>query len=189
MDQRDRSLRNLDSPTDREDREWLQEERERPREPYYGHGGVRWLPPNRMRELPPERPDWRREWTEEGRRDFERDPRYGYTPQDFDRPPYNRGGWVGGNLDESELRRRPYAGKGPRNYRRTDARIHEEICERLTDHDLIDCSDIEIRVEDGEVILTGTIDDRRIKHLIEDTAAHVSGVSDVQNHIKVRRPS
>src|SRR5688572_14459965 len=33
-----------------------------------------------------------------------------------------------------------HAGKGPRGYKRRDDRIHDEICERLTHHPLIDAS-------------------------------------------------
>src|SRR6185436_14031856 len=31
-----------------------------------------------------------------------------------------------------------HAGKGPKGYKRSDERIHDEVCERLTHHPLID---------------------------------------------------
>ena len=75
--------------------------------------------------------------------------------------------------------------KGPKNYRRTDERIHEDICERLwADHSL-DVGDVEVRVRDGVVELEGTVRLRRMKHDIEDIAANCAGVEDVHNRIRV----
>src|SRR5882672_12103971 len=34
----------------------------------------------------------------------------------------------------------PYVGYGPRGYQRTDERIHEDVCERLTAHGALDAS-------------------------------------------------
>lgn len=80
-----------------------------------------------------------------------------------------------------------YRGRGPRGYRRTDERLHEEVCERLAwDHD-VDASDIEVAVAGGTVTLTGTVASRRMKRLAEDVAESVNGVEDVQNHLTIRR--
>ncbi len=68
---------------------------------------------------------------------------------------------------------------------RSDERIREEICERLTRHGRIDASDIDIRVANAEVTLEG--DDRESKRLAEDVADSVFGVKDVNNQIKVQR--
>lgn len=81
----------------------------------------------------------------------------------------------------------PYVGRGPRGYQRSDERIREEICERLTRHGRIDASDIEIRVAGGEVTLEGSVNDRDSKRLAEDVTESVFGVKDVTNHIKVYR--
>lgn len=78
-----------------------------------------------------------------------------------------------------------HVGRGPRGYRRDDTRIHEEICELLTDDSHIDASEVEVSVENGEVLLSGTIEGRRLKHLAEDIAYRVSGVLDVTNRLKV----
>ena len=53
----------------------------------------------------------------------------------------------------------------------------------------IDASEIEVTVESGEVTLTGTVDNRRIKHLVEDIAEGISGVKDVNNQLRVNRGS
>ncbi len=81
-----------------------------------------------------------------------------------------------------------FRGRGPRGYRRSDDRIREDVCDRLTeDHDL-DASDIGVVVEAGEVTLEGTVEARRNKWLAEEIAARCSGVLDVHNHLRVKRP-
>ncbi|QCG92033.1 BON domain-containing protein [Azospirillum sp. TSH100] len=78
-----------------------------------------------------------------------------------------------------------YRGVGPRNYRRSDERILEDINERLTDDHHIDASDIGVRVEGGEVTLSGTVTDRAARRRAEDIAESVSGVGHVQNDLRV----
>jgi hypothetical protein len=80
-----------------------------------------------------------------------------------------------------------FAGRGPKGYRRSDERIKEDVSETLTRHSRVDASDIEIEVKDGEVTLTGTVTERRMKHMIEDLAEKCSGVKDVINHIRVQK--
>jgi hypothetical protein len=81
--------------------------------------------------------------------------------------------------------RRNNAGRGPRGYVRSDARIHEEVCEILTRHPEIDASDISVDVENGTVKLSGTVDDRRTKRLAEDVADLTLGVRDVDNQLRL----
>ena len=78
-----------------------------------------------------------------------------------------------------------HGGRGPRGYRRPDPRIHDQICEMLTDDSHIDASEVEVSVENGEVLLSGTVESRRLKHLAEDIAYRVAGVLDVTNRLKV----
>jgi osmotically-inducible protein OsmY len=80
-----------------------------------------------------------------------------------------------------------FSGKGPKGYRRADERIQEEINEELTRHSDIDASEIEVKVSNGEVTLTGTVDHRDAKRMAEDCAERVSGVTDVQNQIRVQK--
>jgi hypothetical protein len=82
---------------------------------------------------------------------------------------------------------RNYAGRGPRGYRRSDERIQEEINEALMRHPDLDASDVEVRVANGEVTLTGVVEDRRAKRLAEDLAEEIWGIDDVRNELKVRR--
>jgi hypothetical protein len=80
-----------------------------------------------------------------------------------------------------------HRGKGPRGYQRSDDRIREDISDRLSDDDNIDASNLEIRVENGQVTLTGEVDSKFAKRRAEDIAEEVSGVSDVQNNLRLRR--
>lgn len=77
-------------------------------------------------------------------------------------------------------------GRGPKGYRRSDERIHEEICERIA-RSGIDAEDVEVRVEKAEVTLTGTTGSRHDKRMLEDLADEVFGVEEVQNQLRVRR--
>ena len=53
-----------------------------------------------------------------------------------------------------------HRGKGPRGYRRTDARTLEDVNERLADDPSVDATDIEVTVKDAEVTLSGHAADR-----------------------------
>jgi hypothetical protein len=81
--------------------------------------------------------------------------------------------------------RGPHAGKGPQGFQRSDERVKEMIHEALTDHEHIDATHITVDVKSGEVVLTGTVDDRNAKRLAEDIVERVSGVKDVQNQLRV----
>ena len=80
----------------------------------------------------------------------------------------------------------PFSGRGPRGYQRSDARICEEVNDRLTLHGLIDATDVEVHVERGEVTLEGFVDSRDAKHAAEDCAEQVAGVHDVHNRLRIR---
>lgn len=97
--------------------------------------------------------------------------------------------WFGG--DEDERRRRMegrgegHRGRGPKNYRRSDERIRDDINDRLTDNDWLDASDVEVAVAGGEVTLSGAVDSRYAKRIAEDIAVSVTGVSNMQNNLRV----
>jgi osmotically-inducible protein OsmY len=78
-----------------------------------------------------------------------------------------------------------YRGRGPRNYKRSDERIREDVCECLTQDDRIDASSIEVTVTDGEVTLAGSVFERGDKRRAEDLAECVSGVKDVRNNLRL----
>ncbi|THV11688.1 BON domain-containing protein [Rhizobium rhizophilum] len=126
--------------------------------------------------------------------DRRRDHGHDYSPFDIVR--HDRGfvdrandevaSWFG---DEVAARRREmdgHRGKGPRGYRRSDARILEDVNDRLADDPAIDASDIEVTVEDAEVTLGGHVTDRWEKRRAEDCVDRVSGVTHVQNNLRIR---
>ena len=79
-----------------------------------------------------------------------------------------------------------YRGRGPKNYTRSDDRIREDLNEQLMDADDVDASDVSIEVKDGVVTLSGSVEQRWIKHRIEDMADDCNGVKDVRNEIRVQ---
>jgi len=80
----------------------------------------------------------------------------------------------------------PMTGRGPRGYQRSDERIREEACDRLTHHGHLDASDINVQVQNGELTLEGNVDDRNAKRLAEDAVENVPGVREVHNRLRVR---
>jgi osmotically-inducible protein OsmY len=60
----------------------------------------------------------------------------------------------------------------------------------LTDHDAVDATGIEVRVDSGEITLAGTVEDRRMKRLAEECVEGLRGVRDVHNELRIadRRP-
>lgn len=98
----------------------------------------------------------------------------------------------GGSVEDAYARRRgeeapDYRGVGPRNYRRTDARIAEDVNDRLTDDPHVDASEISVSVEGGEVTLDGRVASRTMKRRAEDLADTVAGVVHVQNNLRAQR--
>lgn len=69
----------------------------------------------------------------------------------------------------------------------SDQRIEEDVDERLTEHADIDASDIEVKVQGGEVTLTGTVNERHAKRIAEDVVESVMGVKQVHNQIRVQQ--
>ncbi len=78
-----------------------------------------------------------------------------------------------------------HRGKGPKDYQRSSDRIREDISDRLSDSHDVDASNIEIKVDGSEVILSGHVNSKAEKRRAEDIAEQVSGVKNVQNHLRV----
>jgi osmotically-inducible protein OsmY len=82
-------------------------------------------------------------------------------------------------------RRGRFAGRGPKGYRRSDERLKEEVCDRLTADPDIDAGGLAVTVKDGEVTLEGCVLDRQMKRGAEDCIESISGVRQVHNHLRV----
>jgi hypothetical protein len=76
-------------------------------------------------------------------------------------------------------------GRGPKNYRRTDERIRDEVCSLLTIDEEVDASDIDVAAADSIVTFVGTVKNRNMKRRAEDIALSVPGVVDVQNELTI----
>ncbi|HEU4836323.1 MAG TPA: BON domain-containing protein [Pyrinomonadaceae bacterium] len=98
--------------------------------------------------------------------------------------------WFGD--EEAEQRRRmdqqrEHRGRGPKGYRRSDERIKEDVNDRLSDDYYVDASEVEVMVTNTEVTLTGTVNSREEKRRAEDIAESVSGVTNVENRLRVKQ--
>jgi hypothetical protein len=96
---------------------------------------------------------------------------------------FGRGGSYAGGESWTWDVEGPHRGRGPEGYRRSDERVHEEICERLSANGRLDASRLRVRVDDGEVTLEGSVRDRRSKRLAEAITDTVRGVVDVHNRL------
>jgi len=116
---------------------------------------------------------------------------YGSPEREFGRVYEGQEGLVyggGAYAEQQAIRQRGhFSGRGPKGYHRSDDRIREDVNEELTRHPDIDAFEIEVRVENGEVTLTGIVEDRHAKRLAEDLAERSSGVTDVHNQLRVRQ--
>lgn len=79
-----------------------------------------------------------------------------------------------------------FAGLGPKNYRRSDQRIYEDVCEILTQASEVDARDIEVQVDHGEVTLRGTVPDHHMKLLAEKCIEDCPGILETINQLQVR---
>lgn len=127
---------------------------------------------------------WRDEWRDERRdewrdRDENREEEHGAL--------YNLGHRIGQAVSDwfgpGTMEKRT----GPRGYTRTDERIRDEICERLTFATGIDVREVSVEVDKGKVTLGGTVHTRGQKYDIEDLADNTFGVTEVENNIRVQR--
>lgn len=117
----------------------------------------------------------------------------GYRQGGEDRDFWERGSdevrsWFGD--DDAQRRRRmdemrSHRGRGPEGYTRSDDRIREDVNDRLTDDPMLDATRIRVQVQNGEVTLTGAVEDRFDKRRAEDCAESCQGVKHVQNNLRV----
>ena len=110
--------------------------------------------------------------------------RYEADPAALNRSGHERPGHDSPGRD-SPRRAVDYRGRAPKGYVRSDERIREDICERLSEDSLVDASDISVSVQSGVATLEGGVADRPQKHRAEDIADACSGVRDVRNLLSV----
>ena len=91
-----------------------------------------------------------------------------------------------GGAPDPDKPRGLHRGKGPRNYQRSDERILEDINDRLCDNPYLDASAIEVSVSGGNLVLSGTVEDKESKRMAEDIGESIPGVKNVENRLRVR---
>lgn len=98
--------------------------------------------------------------------------------------------WFSDVAGEGEDRRRDdyrgARGLGPKGYKRSDERISDDVHQKLADDAWLDASNINVSVSGGEVTLSGTVDSREAKHRAERIVEDLSGVSHVQNNLRIQ---
>ena len=102
---------------------------------------------------------------------------YGYRG----RTPYATGDYQSGLEGQ-----RSYRGLGPQTYKRSDDRIRDDVCERLTDDPRIDASNITIDVNQGAVTLNGVVPERHMRYAAEDLVDDAMGVESINNQLRVQ---
>jgi osmotically-inducible protein OsmY len=130
--------------------------------------------------------DYNQQYKNEGWRD-----NYGDNDRNWwDKTKDEVASWFGD--DDAERRRRmderrsgQHRGKGPKNYTRSEDRIKEDVSDKLSDDSFLDATNIEVEVKGSEVTLNGKVDSRYSKHRAEDLAEDVTGVTHVQNNLRV----
>jgi hypothetical protein len=93
-----------------------------------------------------------------------------------------RGNFGGG---QAQPRR---SGNAPKGYKRSDDRIREDVCDRLSERWDVDSHGIEVSVSNGEVTLSGSVPERGMKFRAESISDGVSGVSEVHNQLRIAQP-
>jgi hypothetical protein len=117
--------------------------------------------------------------------------RMGWSPEPSHGP---HGGGSGSGFHGTDMgmgmpdeERGPHYGKGPKGYKRSDERTREDVCDAIAHQGFIDASDVEVKVEDGVVTLSGTVAQRNDKRKLEHLAELCRGVHEVHNELRLER--
>ncbi len=81
----------------------------------------------------------------------------------------------------------PHRGKGPKGFTRSDERLKEHVNELLMEHGEIDATHVVVEVTNGEVRVSGTVEDRFQRRLIEDVIEGMYGVKDLHLALKIAK--
>ncbi len=120
-----------------------------------------------------------------------------YTGGQFARSQYGMGSnYYGDNFDHSS---RGYglmgpgdagfSGVGPKGYKKSDERLHEEACEASFRNPWVDASEIDVKVVDGVITVSGTVNGREEKREAESCMENISGVVDIRNELRLLEKS
>jgi osmotically-inducible protein OsmY len=70
---------------------------------------------------------------------------------------------------------------------RPNDEVLADVCARLRLDPHLDISTLDVDVDDGEVLLSGTVDDYPAKRRAENIAGAVPGVDRVRNNLRLRK--
>ena len=76
---------------------------------------------------------------------------------------------------------------GPKNWQRSDERLHDDVCALLADDPWVDASELEVVVHHREVTLAGSVRDGRQRARAMAIAEATRGVVEVVSRVRVRR--
>lgn len=79
-----------------------------------------------------------------------------------------------------------HRGHGPRDWRKSDERLREEVCEALAADAWLDARDLNVGVDEGEVVLSGVAPCFEARERAEDIAGGVVGVRAVHNFVGIK---
>jgi osmotically-inducible protein OsmY len=71
----------------------------------------------------------------------------------------------------------------------SDERMREQIRNALMRARSLDTRNVTVLVSDARVVLEGSVPERRTKHAVGDLAAACPGVQDLENRLRVQRPT
>ena len=100
---------------------------------------------------------------------------------------YGNGGSIEGGSywrPEPGAERRSFRGQGPKGYARSDERLKEMICEKLTDDDHIDASEITVEVSNW-MLRSGSV--RSPDEPGRGTVERCGGRKDIHNQLRIER--
>lgn len=82
-----------------------------------------------------------------------------------------------------------YSGHGPKNWKISDEKLKEKVCEILLKSSEVDATELEVEVEDRVVTLKGFIANRGMKNVAEDLIASIPGIEDVFSEVRYHETS
>jgi hypothetical protein len=103
---------------------------------------------------------------------------------------YGEGSGVEAETAGGAAPRGRFVGVGPKGYRRSDERIRDDVCDRLTCDPDVDPSGVTVVVAEAEVTLEGPVDSAWARHRIRSCAEATVGVRGVHDrmHVAPARP-
>jgi hypothetical protein len=82
-----------------------------------------------------------------------------------------------------------HEGKGPKDWKLSDKKLRERVCEVLLHSHEVDATEMEVTVEDSCVYLKGNISSRGMKRVAEDLVGSIPGVEDVFTSLSIKSTS